>query len=155
MPFTECHYAYGSDIQTSHGICGFSPKLGGTIEVCDELHYRDYTAVASLTAELMREVLGGLSPETDIELRTESSFAAIARNELIIETYFIQEFMPGGRDHPLYREAIMWRVEDFRAAVQEWEASRRQMRQMLCLGVGEMGRIFQTLCDEQVGKIIP
>ena len=129
--FTEEHYAYGTHVLTSHGVSGFPPHLSHNkkeIEVCMPGHPH-YIKVAQLTETMMRFLTNDYRPKNidSIPMRTPSDEAVSARWSLIKETYIMQEFLPDGRNHPLYKAAISKSFADFQAGLEAFLAQHPEI----------------------------
>ena len=118
--FSESDYKYGNAYGSLHGTSGFPPALGSGIRVCDDIWVdtEKYIEVAQEALRMIRKLTAGHIPETNLISRTPSSISMGFCWDLCLQTYYLQEFVPGGRDHPLYAAVTQKKFADFVAAVE-------------------------------------
>jgi hypothetical protein len=119
MIFYERDYKYGSDRSLGRGPSGCPPLLGNGVRVCQG-DSSAYVQLANYTVGLIRDAMRETYPEMGFQPRTGSHDFQEAAIKLIFAVYFLQEYMPGGSNHALYKAATMPTVAEFRAAVEAY-----------------------------------
>jgi hypothetical protein len=103
QPFTELDFKYGC---LYSGTYGNPPKLGpdwDSKKVCSDGMFTDEyrhlaTEAASWIAEMVKRVMPG-----NVQLQSRSCGEhEKAYHKLIYQTYWLQEYVPNGRNHALY-----------------------------------------------------
>ena len=126
MPFTEEDYKYGSSFTSYTGSSiGCPPALGhGRFACCDGVYHDNYADVALLASQLMVEAMGEHRPEVDIIFRTASQHKQDCLNSMQLEAYLMQEYMPDGENHPLFKAVTQKSFKDFEAAIMAYKESK-------------------------------
>jgi len=118
MTFTQEHYKYGTTFVSYTGSSnGCPPALGLGREVCSEVFSPGYIDVARKAIDLMKPLIDEYVPDVDILLRTPSTEEQSWHNHLCLQTYLMQECVPNGTDHDLYKAATQATLADFKAGI--------------------------------------
>ena len=126
--FTDKDYKYGSTYTYRGYNGGFPPALGNGRYVFDKIeddNQAEFIAVASKAVKMMSKELGANRPRVAVDFRTPhyESFGVLFTLQL--ETYLMQEFLPNGETHPLYKAVTQESFKDFVAAFKAYEESNQ------------------------------
>jgi len=126
--FDEEKYKYGSLFATSmtRSPNGCPPSLGENRFVCSKLgscptEWAKYAEMAKYAVQTIKTVMGAHIPEHSIILRSFYDEATDNYINLCLYTYFMQEYMPGGVHHPLYKAVTQRSFSDFVKGIEEYK----------------------------------
>ena len=127
----EDDYKYGPLFETSmtRSSNGCPPSLGEERAVCNKFGCRPaecakYVELAEYAVEAIKTVMGAHIPENSILLRTFPEKAFDAYTNLCLYTYFMQEYMPDGVHHPLYKAVTQTSFSEFEKGIKQYKKSR-------------------------------
>ena len=117
MIFTEEHYKFGTVYKTyTDSSVGCPPDLGLGRKVCSEMS-AGYIDVVRQTIDLMKPLIDEYVPKVDVLLRSSSTEQEEWYDYLCLQTYLMQEFVPNGTEHPLYKAATQSTLANFKADI--------------------------------------
>ena len=117
MIFTEEDYKFGPLFKScTDSSVGCPPDLGLGRKVCSEKS-AGYIDVVRQTTDLMKPWIDEYVSEVDILLRSSSTEQNDWHNYLCLQTYLMQEFVPNGTEHPLYKAATQATLANFKAGI--------------------------------------
>ena len=130
--FHEGHYKYGSMCESYSGsTIGFPPALSmdenGRSRVCTDCYEKEdrYLKVVIRAEGLMREVLraGNAIPKINHQYCERTPSHAIDSFCWSLQTtaYFMEEYLAGGWEHPLYLAARSETLDEFEKALDAYE----------------------------------
>ena len=127
----EDDYKYGPLFETSmtRSSNGCPPSLGEERAVCNKFgscpaECAKYVELAEYAVEAIKTVMGAHIPENSILLRDYADQAFDAYTNLCLYTYFMQEYMPDGVHHPLYKAVTQEQFSDFEKGIKQYKKSR-------------------------------
>ena len=126
MEFTEEDYKYGSTYTGYNGTpVGCPPALKEGRRVCGEVDEPKYVEVVCKTIKWMKKAMGENRPAVNILFRSPGHENLSCLQALQLETYLMQEYMPDGENHPLYKAATQESFQDFQAGVVAYKESKQ------------------------------
>ena len=118
MTFTQDNYKYGTTFVSYTGSSnGCPPALGLGREVCSEVFSPGYIDVARKAIDLMKPLIDEYVAKVDVLLRSSSTEQNDWHNYLCLQTYLMQELVPNGTEHPLYKAATQATLANFKADI--------------------------------------
>ena len=131
--FYEDHFKYGSMYVSYSGSSrGYPPALSkdenGRFRVCEDYvgsKEARYKKIVSRAIDLITQVLrtGNAIPELNPEytLRTPYDSVSLLSWSLQTKAYYMQEYLAGGWEHPLYLVARSKTLDEFEKALNAYE----------------------------------
>ena len=117
MSFTEEDYKFGTVYKTyTDSSVGCPPDLGLGRKVCSEKS-AGYIDVVRQTIDLMKPLIDEYVPKVDVLLRSSSTEQEEWYDYLCLQTYLMQELVPNGTEHPLYKAATQATLANFKADI--------------------------------------
>ncbi len=95
--------------------------------MCKDIAHENFAKVACEAVELMQPLLDAHGPKVDILFRSSYSENEGWYHFLCLQTYLMQEYVPGGVENPVYQAAICERFSDFERGIEAYKANM-----MLC-----------------------